>query len=634
MQHRILEELTTARWDDSPPILPSSSPIVIHGSDSEQEEHGARSPVHDPQSPVHDPQSPVHDPQSPVHDPRSPVHDPQSPVHDPRSPVHDPQSPVHDPRSPVHDPRSPVHDPRSPVHDPQSPVHDPRSPVHDPRSPVHDPRSPVHDPRSLVHDPRSPVHDPQSPAHEFQSLPMELSVNKTESSSPQIPVTDISSEVRLQSHEHNSSSEITPEVSSTTGPIEPPSGTAAASVPAGSSPPVKRNEVEGGAPEESFISIHVENMGELDSSLASTGSSKDGAKSRTKSGSLARSKPPKEERNPDKGRGRGEGKRRSDRGLYRKDHKTLCLHSDDSFSDREDHSSRYGRRSHRDDRYRRHRHRSASRSSDSDHGYHGSSRRRKHRSREGRGRTELRRERSPSHSGVGRHPEKSYGGHDYERCSEVYPSADAAYYRRDEQLHRSRLYSDDFPRAGSSSRHLRERKKERIFSDAESSSSDERRRQHRRRRHRYSPEEKKRGDSGSRARSRERRRSGSGSERRKREQHSAAKQQLSRELSELEGQIKDNKKQLLRSLLHRERLEFLHTALETEKVGSNSEQSSRQGTDDVRPLSVSRDSTTDDMVKELELLDRAISDGKKQILRVVKRMEEQQETADSDMDSS
>ncbi len=40
MQQRILDELATTRWDDSPPLLTTGSPISVHGSDSD-------SPVHD-----------------------------------------------------------------------------------------------------------------------------------------------------------------------------------------------------------------------------------------------------------------------------------------------------------------------------------------------------------------------------------------------------------------------------------------------------------------------------------------------------------------------------------------------------------------------------------------------------------
>lgn len=38
IQERLFEELTATRWDDSPPFLHLSSPILIHGSDSEDEE--------------------------------------------------------------------------------------------------------------------------------------------------------------------------------------------------------------------------------------------------------------------------------------------------------------------------------------------------------------------------------------------------------------------------------------------------------------------------------------------------------------------------------------------------------------------------------------------------------------------
>ncbi len=40
MQQRILDELATTRWDDSPPLLTTRSPISVDDSDSD-------SPVHD-----------------------------------------------------------------------------------------------------------------------------------------------------------------------------------------------------------------------------------------------------------------------------------------------------------------------------------------------------------------------------------------------------------------------------------------------------------------------------------------------------------------------------------------------------------------------------------------------------------
>ena len=544
MQRRILEELTTARWDDSPPILPSSSPIVIHGSDSEQEEYGALSPFHDPQPPTHDSQPLLTD----------------------------------------------------------------------------------------------NVEPSSSDGMEPQFL------------QNQIPVTEVNdtfSEIQLQSHTGSSAAaDIACGVSSTTKTIASLPSTREQMKPetamANPGSSLTCNQ-EHRIPEESFISIHAENVGELDFSSASTASFKGRSSAPIKSEVL---KHEQGKANVDKGKGKGKGRGRSEH-TRSEDKKTSRFHSDDdqSFSESEvrKHSSRHSKRSHHNrhdyrPRQRRHR-RSPSYSSDSDHSFHGS--RRKHGSRERRSHTKLKRKRSPPYS-VRHHPEKTYGDHDYERCTNAYSAVDVTYYQRERQLHRSRLYSDDYPRDGASSRVSREHKS--FLADTEPSSPDDCRHQNERRKHQYSSKEKKKRDDGSRCprdRSRESHRSGNqdGSGREKDEKQ--AEIQLSQELSELEGQIKDSKKQLLKSFLRRERLEFLHKALKSEKLRINAatdhtaEECSHQSIENICPPSTSGDSTADDMVKELVSLDRAIDDGKKQILRVMRRMEEQQAAvAEEDTDSS
>ena len=99
-------------------------------------------------------------------------------------------------------------------------------------------------------------------------------------------------------------------------------------------------------------------------------------------------------------------------------------------------------------------------------------------------------------------------------------------------------------------------------------------------------------------------------------------------MSELDAEIKENKKKLLKSLLHRERLELLHRSLHEEQLSSNMGPS----THEIEPVSISPSTPTVEIVRELSYLDRAIIDGKKQLLRVMKKMEE--ERAEESMDSN
>jgi hypothetical protein len=94
---------------------------------------------------------------------------------------------------------------------------------------------------------------------------------------------------------------------------------------------------------------------------------------------------------------------------------------------------------------------------------------------------------------------------------------------------------------------------------------------------------------------------------------------LSLELNEVDRQIQGNKKELLKSMLRKERLELLQKNLHGgESSVADSSTMLRKSTD------VAGVKTTSEMEKELELLNRAITDGKKQLLRVMKKMEEEQ----------
>ena len=99
--------------------------------------------------------------------------------------------------------------------------------------------------------------------------------------------------------------------------------------------------------------------------------------------------------------------------------------------------------------------------------------------------------------------------------------------------------------------------------------------------------------------------------------------QLAQELGELDRQIKDNKKDLLKSLLRKERLELLQKNLHGTESGDGSHVVGPPVLGENRPAATVPKSTTD-MEKELELLNRAIVDGKRQLLRVMKRVEEEQ----------
>ena len=94
---------------------------------------------------------------------------------------------------------------------------------------------------------------------------------------------------------------------------------------------------------------------------------------------------------------------------------------------------------------------------------------------------------------------------------------------------------------------------------------------------------------------------------------------LAQELSEVDRQIQDNKKELLKSMLRKERLELLQKNVHGGESSVVDVSSVLQ-----KPTDVGTVKSTSEMEKELELLNRAIVDGKKQLLRVMKKMEEEQ----------
>ena len=102
----------------------------------------------------------------------------------------------------------------------------------------------------------------------------------------------------------------------------------------------------------------------------------------------------------------------------------------------------------------------------------------------------------------------------------------------------------------------------------------------------------------------------------KKQKSKAETKLLALELNEVDRQIQDNKKELLKSMLRKERLELLQKNLHGGE--SSVADTSARSTDGAGVK------TTSEMEKELELLNRAITDGKKQLLRVMKKMEEEQ----------
>ncbi len=88
---------------------------------------------------------------------------------------------------------------------------------------------------------------------------------------------------------------------------------------------------------------------------------------------------------------------------------------------------------------------------------------------------------------------------------------------------------------------------------------------------------------------------------------------LSNELNGLEKQITDNKRDLLKSVLRRERIELLHNNLHPSPPDPLPTPSSLRG-----------GASVGDMQSELTSLESAILNGKKHLLRVMKRIEEDQ----------
>ena len=93
---------------------------------------------------------------------------------------------------------------------------------------------------------------------------------------------------------------------------------------------------------------------------------------------------------------------------------------------------------------------------------------------------------------------------------------------------------------------------------------------------------------------------------------------LAQEINEVDRQIQTNKKELLKSMLRKERIELLQKNLH------GGESAVSGGVLQKSALATTAMKTTGAMQKELELLNRAIVDGKKQLLRVMKKMEEEQ----------
>ena len=234
------------------------------------------------------------------------------------------------------------------------------------------------------------------------------------------------------------------------------------------------------------------------------------------------------------------------------------------------------------------------------------------------------------------HQEGCYGNHDYERHTESYHASGS--YQREKEHHRSRLYSDDYPPASGHQAGPRASSESGAKHSDSDSSRDRRKRygsRHRPRRGSRSLEEKRRQRYRSEEREAPHHSSRLKSEVRKVTEEYVVQKNLAKELNDLDVEIKDNKKELLKSLLRRERLELLHRSLHGEQLhrerGQSAQEQMRIETD--QASSNSSSTSTGKMVQELSNLDQAIRDGKIQLLRVMKRMEEEKAEEQS-MDSS
>ena len=187
-----------------------------------------------------------------------------------------------------------------------------------------------------------------------------------------------------------------------------------------------------------------------------------------------------------------------------------------------------------------------------------------------------RRERSDSQSPHRRVPSHYQGDHDYERMSSSYDSS--------EHRSRGRLYSDE---VWNEQQHSQQSSGKSVQHSTRtiSHSSQGKRIVH--------SDEKK--------------------------QKSKETKLLALELNEVDRQIQDNKKELLKSMLRKERLELLQKNLHGGESSVADASTMLQRSTDGAGVK-----TTSEMEKELELLNRAITDGKKQLLRVMKKMEEEQ----------
>ena len=160
-----------------------------------------------------------------------------------------------------------------------------------------------------------------------------------------------------------------------------------------------------------------------------------------------------------------------------------------------------------------------------------------------------------------------------------------------EKKHRLRMYSDDYPTAAVSSP-----RESRVSSSAKGTSSrtrEERQREkyHSRRRRRHLTPD-------------------------------TSAVELRQELESVNRQIREHKTELLGAMLRSERLRLLHRNLRGEDLPSTEV---LQRVHDLGQLTVISETTpTSDVVHELAQLDQAIMDGKRQVLKMMRRMEEQQ----------
>ena len=173
--------------------------------------------------------------------------------------------------------------------------------------------------------------------------------------------------------------------------------------------------------------------------------------------------------------------------------------------------------------------------------------------------------------------------------SREFESVGEPYYTRERCHHRSRLYSDDYVGCNAASEH----------ETRPSTSRTSRRKSH------------------------------FDTERKAKHRRDLESSRLHKKLTSLDQEIVEHKREVLRAMLRCERLKLLHRQLQGEDLPDDCND---ELGDVKRPLVITKTTPTGEVVQQLANLDRAIVDGKRKVLRVMKKMEEQAVNSDSSSD--